>query len=250
MFTFRYKGDSKEYEVDFTRMSATTVGILGSIPVKTSGFYIKQQGVASDWDYTAYNTIYRIYPNGVEFSNDGSVYAGEDQTEFEAEQVAMANLTTPDMKALKLDKLRSNKVTQMNDAMTALIDAGVDVTLADGTVERFTLTANDQLSLVELQMLAESGALEEIPWHNSDHDEGCKYYSKEDFKLISATTIPFITYHVTYFRDLRRYINSLTDEISIDAVTYGMTIPMAYRSAVLNMLIANQRAKAKGGDEA
>ena len=48
----------------------------------------------------------------------------------------------------------------------------------------------------------------------------------------------FRTYHITYFRDLRIYINSLSDIDSINAIEYGSVIPDEYKSDVLKSIEA------------
>ena len=59
-------------------------------------------------------------------------------------------------------------------------------------------------------------------------------------RLIIETAMQAVTYHVTWFRDARIYINSLEDSTSVEIVTYGMTIPAAYRSEVLADIYASQ----------
>ena len=49
-----------------------------------------------------------------------------------------------------------------------------------------------------------------------------------------------VTFAVTYFRDLRIYINSMEDSTSVQNVTYGMIIPKEYRSEVLADIYASK----------
>ena len=74
----------------------------------------------------------------------------------------------------------------MNIAQQNAIAYGVDVKLTDETTEHFQLTQYDQQSLMGLQALVAAGQ-ENIPWHNSDEDEHCKFYSNADMqKIITA----------------------------------------------------------------
>ena len=125
----------------------------------------------------------------------------------------------------------------MNAAQQSVIQNGIDVTLTDGTVEHFTLTDHDQTSLMGLQTQVAQG-VENIPWHTSDTAEHCKYYSNADMLLIVTAAMQYVTFHVTYFRDLRIYINAMEDKESVEAVTYGIIIPEEYRSEVLKDLYA------------
>lgn len=136
-----------------------------------------------------------------------------------------------------MEELKESKVVEMNAAQQAVIQQGIDVTLTDGSVEHFTLTDHDQTSLMGLQTQVAQGA-EQIPWHTSDQTEHCKYYSNADMLLIVTAAMQCVTFHVTYFRDLRIYINSMEDKESVEAVAYGIIIPEEYRSEVLKDLYA------------
>lgn len=131
-----------------------------------------------------------------------------------------------------LEEVKQKKITEMNEAQQSVIQSGVEVTLSDGTIERFTLKDQDQMSLMGLQTLAQQG-VDRIPWHEANNAEHCKYYSAEDMGRITGAALSFISYHVTYFRDLRIYINSMADKEDVESVTYGVYIPAEYQSEVL-----------------
>lgn len=131
-----------------------------------------------------------------------------------------------------LEEIKAKKVTEMNDAQQATIQNGLDIALSSGTVEHFTLTDHDQTSLMGLQTLVAQG-VENIPWHTSDQTEHCKYYSNADMAIITSKALQFVTFHVTYFRDLRIYVRALEDKEAVSNVFYGMSIPEKYQSDVL-----------------
>ena len=137
-----------------------------------------------------------------------------------------------------LEEIQSQKVSEMNDAQQATIQNGMDIKLSDGHTEHFTLTDHDQTSLIGLQTLVAQG-VEIIPWHTSDQAEHCKYYSNADMAIITTKALQFVTYHVTYFRDLRIYIRALTDKEKVKAINYGMLIPVEYQSEVLKDYLKN-----------
>jgi hypothetical protein len=210
-----------------------TLKFHDAVTVDKSGFdlFLDEQGeldIGGD-SYHGYNTVYRnddttAEYNGYQLSNDGSVY--EKQTQ-------------PTPVEPTLDELKEQKIAEMNTAQQESIQNGVDVTLSDGTIEHFTLTDHDQTSLMGLQTKVAQGETQ-IPWHTSDVNEPCKYYSNTDMALITETAMQAVTFAVTYFRDLRIYINSLEDSTSVQNVTYGMTIPKEYRSEVLADIYASK----------
>ena len=160
-------------------------------------------------------------------SNDGSVYV---------EPVEPEPIPEPEP---TLDEVKEAKVAEMNKAQQDAIQNGVDVTLSDGSTEHFSLTERDQTSLVGLQAQVAIGA-ENIPWHTSDEDEHCKFYSNADMAKITSSALSYVTWHVTYFRDLRIYIRSLESKEEVEQVTYGTGIPEAYQSEPLKAMLAQK----------
>lgn len=140
------------------------------------------------------------------------------------------------------EEAQETKITEMNQIQQSLIATGTTVTLSDGTEEHFTLSDHDQTSILGLALQVASGA-EKIPWHTSNHEEACKYYSNADMSKIIASSTAYITYHVTFFRDLRRYIMSLDDVETINAVQYDLAmLPEEFISEVLADIIAQMNA--------
>lgn len=160
-------------------------------------------------------------------SDDGSVYV---------EPIEPGPTPEPE---ISLDEVKESKVSEMNDIQQKLIAKGVDVTLSDGSTEHFSLTERDQTSLVGLQAQVAIGA-ENIPWHTSDEDEHCKFYSNADMAKITSSALSYVTWHITYFRDLRIYIRSLESKEEVEQVTYGMTIPEVYQSEPLKAMLAQK----------
>ncbi len=217
MLEFKYKNDKTKYKVEFSRISAHVVQLLGEFPIDGKGFVLSREEKEDGWDYSGYTTVYRKVEGGVQFSDDGSVY------------VAPVQPPEPEPYVPTLEEVQEEKINEMNAAQQAIIQQGIDITLTDGTTEHFTLTDQDQTSLMGLQTKVVQGA-EQIPWHTSDQSEHCKYYTNADMALIVEQAMQFVTFHVTYFRDLRIYIRSLSDKEEIEAVSYGIIIPEEYRS--------------------
>lgn len=136
-----------------------------------------------------------------------------------------------------LNEVQEAKVMEMNSIQQQMIQQGLDIVLTDGTTEHFTLTDHDQTSLMGLQTKVAEGA-EQIPWHTSDQTEHCKYYSNADMAVITSKALEFVTFHVTYFRDIRIFIRALQEKEDVQNVTYGMYIPEEYQSDVLKDMYA------------
>lgn len=226
MLQLNYLNNEEVYPIDFRTVSPNVIEVKGDFPVQSGGFQISRVEVPDDvWDYSEYTTVYREIEGGVQFSNDGSVYVEPQPT------------PEPEPYVPTLEEVRERKVIEMNNAQQAIIAQGIDVTLTDGTTEHFTLTEHDQTSLMGLQTQVAQG-VEQIPWHTSDQSEHCKFYSNADMALITTAAMSCVTWHVTYFRDLRIYIRSLQTKEEVKSVVYGMDIPAEYQSEPLKAMIA------------
>lgn len=223
--------DSRETrKAEVERLSEHTIQIIMEGEANVSGFHLLTDEGILYGNYEEFTTLYKEIEGGFILSNDGSVYKEPEP------------LLEPEIKPYEptLEELQEAKVAEMNGAQQQAIRAGISVTLTDGTAEHFTLTDHDQTSLMGLQSQVLAGE-ESIPWHNSDETEHCKFYSNADMGLITSAAMAYVTWHVTYFRDLRIYIRSLQDKEGVENVTYGMDIPAAYQSEPLKaMLTARQ----------
>lgn len=128
--------------------------------------------------------------------------------------------------------IKDNKIKEMSEACTQIIYNGIDIHLSNGEVQHFTLDEQDQANLSGIGLELAAGA-EFITWHEDDQTKQCQFYSAQDATTIIQSLTVWKSYHITYFRDLRIYINSLTDIDEIKAIQYGFELPRVFKSAVL-----------------
>lgn len=227
MFNIKFLNDNEHiYQADVKQITTNIIELKG-VNQNTSGFHLLTDTGVIFGKYEDYTTLYRVIDDGFQLSNDESVY-------IEPEPAPEPEPYVPTLK-----EIQEMKVAQMNQVQQETIAYGVDVELKDGTTEHFSLTQYDQQSLMGLQSRVAAGD-ENIPWHNSNESEHCKFYSNADMNLIITAALAYVTYHVTYFRDLRIYIRSLQDKEAINTITYGVVIPREYQSEVLQTIVLSQ----------
>ena len=78
MLKLKYLDSNKTYDVSFFVVTDNIVEIIGDFPIQTTGFTLSRSECDDNWDYSNFTTIYRKIENGVQFSNDGSVYVAPD----------------------------------------------------------------------------------------------------------------------------------------------------------------------------
>lgn len=130
-------------------------------------------------------------------------------------------------------------IAAMSEACASTITCGVDVALSDGQTHHFSLTLEDQMNLMSLQALVNAGT-EAVPYHADGED--CQYYTAADFNLIAQAATMWKMYQESYFNSLRGYILSLETQDQLEAVWYGMEIPEAFRTDVLQQLMKEMQA--------
>lgn len=229
----------KVYDGDYFQIGNNQVRLIfhddiPSLKVLLSGFNLvnEHNGIVQT-NRDDYKYLYRTYeddPKKVELCNDNVPWVAPPEPEPQPE---------PEPYVPTLEEVKEAKVKEMFAISDQIIQSGIDVTLSDGTIEHFTLTEKEQAGLSILRQKVSEGE-KEIPWHTSDEDEHCKYYSNSDMNLITTAALNYATWHETYFRDLRIYIRSLDSKEAVDAVTYGMEIPVGYRSEPLKAMMAAQ----------
>ena len=235
MVNIKFLNEESAKQADVKSITSHIIEISG-VEQNTSGFHVLTDDGEISGKYEDYTTLYRELEGCFQLSNDESVYVEPEPPVVEPIEPYVPTL----------EEVQEAKVAEMNYAQQEAINYGVDVQLSNGSTEHFSLTQYDQQSLMGLQSLVAEGE-ENIPWHNSDESEHCKFYSNEDMKLIITNALAYVTYHVTYFRDLRIYIRSLDDKEVIQNIEYGDPIPAENQSEVLQAMLLQAQADINKG---
>jgi len=130
-----------------------------------------------------------------------------------------------------LEFVRSSKLREMSATCRTTIESGFDLILR-GETHHFSLTTQDQLNLMNLNLIAQTEEL--IPYH-ADGEE-CIFYTSEEINEIIAAAATFKNYQIAYHNALKAYINALDTIEAIAAIEYGTPIPDEYKSDVLRVL--------------
>lgn len=174
---------------------------------------------------TGYDTIYRDEGQTMYLSNDGSVYVAPKEAETLPEEPYEPTLT----------ELQIAKLATVNTACNAVISAGCDVTLADGTVEHYSLSETDQINLSAAVAAVQAGALA-YPYHADG--ELCRLYPTADILLIGTAATGHKLYHTTYCNHLRTWIKRVETVADLGEIGYGAELPDDLASNMAAILAA------------
>lgn len=184
---------------------------------------------------TGYDTVYRDEGQTVYLSNDGSVYEPPEEP---------GEVLPPEPYVPTLAELQAAKKQEISVACEKIICAGINVTLADGTVERYSLTIEDQLNLFGKQAQLAAGAAQ-LEYHADG--QPCRYYSAADMQAIIAAAMWHVSYHTTYCNALNMWIAGCETTDEVQVIFYGADVPAEYQSNVLQAYLA-EIATLAGGD--
>ena len=151
----------------------------------------------------------------------------------EAYQKEVAKLPDPVVEAKK------NKKVELSNICSSKINEGMDIELSTGKTEHFTYDINDQANISEMFMALIAGATE-YPYHATG--ESCIMFSAKDIVAVYSSLTMLKTGQITYQNQLKQYVNTLTTEEEINAVTYGQELTGTYLTEY-NSLVAQAKTQ-------
>ena len=196
-----------------------------------------------DWMLPVNPKSYMDYEKATVISINKKEYdilvAGEDApvknetAEIPAEEISKKVSETEE---ITVEFVREKKLKELSAMCNKAIEDGFSLVLSDGASHHFSMTSNDQLNLLEMEMsLAANG--DSVPYHADG--ELTQYYGEADAKDILAASKRWKQYNLAYYNSLKNWISHLTDLETIDGITYESDIPEEYCSAVLIDLTSN-----------
>lgn len=128
----------------------------------------------------------------------------------------------------KLMKIKEKKIEVMSQECNNQITAGVD-----WNGNHYSLTLDDQTNIGNLTLLASAGT--PVPYHADGDGANCKFFSAEEFVQFSTYCQQFKVYQLTYYNQLKGYINTLTSIDDILSINYGTPLTGTYAEALSTM---------------
>ena len=227
------------YEINSIRpISANVMQITftGAVPASWGDITLYTAGDEEATTLTGYNTVFRDEGKTIYLSNDGSVYTVPvmpDGPPIPSEPYVPT-----------LEELQAAKRREVSAACEQIIYQGVNVTLADGSVEHYSLTEHDQLNLFgKLSQISARAA--QLEYHADG--QPCRYYTAVDMQTIIQAAMWHVSYHTTYCNAINMWIAGVGTAEELQAIFYGADVPLEYQSDVLKAYLAEIAAQA-GGD--
>ena len=206
MLNMKYLNSEKIYSVNFKTIDSNIVELIGDFPIQTDGFILSRENMNDNWEYSEFITVYREIDGGCQFSNDGSVY-----TEV-----------IPYIPSL--EEVKESKIRELSNICNFKITNGVEINI-DGKNEHFSYKEEDQVNIKEIFDLC---VQTNVPLYYHSDGESCKMYTVEQIIDLYATATTNKMHHITYFNQLKDYINSLQSIEAVQNVKYGQELDGDY----------------------
>lgn len=241
MEKIRIGNEKKTYEIIGIRQTDThilRIEFAGEKPTSWGDIAIITAGGVEAATLSGWETVYRDEGQTVYLSNDGSTYvAPENPGELPQDPYE------PSQEELLAAAQTAKRAEISADCQQAIYN-GVSVTLADGSVEHFSLTEHDQINLFGKQAQLAAG-VERLEYHADG--QPCRYYSTADMQAIITAAMFRVSYHTTYCNAINMWIAGCETAEDVEEIYYGADVPVEYQSEVLQAYLA-QIAGLTGGD--
>ena len=199
------KQPKKRYLVKLINQSQYVMRLIfeGEIPnddVVMSGFFISNDFNFSNMSgdtYYNYNTIYRKLIGEIDLSNNGETYIEP---------------------VITIDEIRNNKIKELSIICNKKILDGVDVELTNGEEKHFSYNIEDQSNIKELFDIA---LQTKVPQYYHADGESCIEYSVDDIINIYIEESLNKIKNITYYNQMKLYIETLDDEEKIKKICWG-----------------------------
>lgn len=116
-----------------------------------------------------------------------------------------------------IDDIKKQKINELSNTCNANITNGVSVQIGDNS-EHFSYKDEDQVNIKELFDLA---IQTQVPLYYHADGLSCKLYTVEQIVDIYTSNAINKMHHITYFNQLKLYVESLSEIDDIKAVNYG-----------------------------
>lgn len=138
-----------------------------------------------------------------------------------------------------LPSIKQSKIAELSAVCNQAINQGMEIQLTPEVKEYFTYSIDDQANISEMFNALILGA-ESYPYHASGAE--CRMYTPSEIVTMYSSLSGLKTHHLTYYNQLRAYVESLSDAEAIQAVTYGQELTGDYLTKY-NQLVAQAQVE-------
>lgn len=231
MLELKYINLETSYEVDFSRISDNIIEIQGNFPAKSYGFTLSRPNQNDDWDYSDFTTVYRTLDNGIQFSNDGSVYI-EPEPSPELPDISLPPYEpTPEEIEARFQQNKNIKITLSKKLLAEYLENNPIHSFAHNNVEGIYSVTNDKQTLMMSQYMTYQieksiNPNAKLTWNETG--KSCEEWTEKEFLQLILEIKSYVYPLVSYQQHIEENITYCStqkdlDEILIDYSLVALT---------------------------
>ncbi len=231
MLELKYINLKTSYEVDFSRISDNIIEIQGNFPAKSYGFTLSRPNQNDDWDYSDFTTVYRTLDNGIQFSNDGSVYI-EPEPSPELPDISLPPYEpTPEEIEARFQQNKNIKITLSKKLLAEYLENNPIHSFAHNNVDGIYSVTNDKQTLMMSQYMTYQiekaiNPNAKLTWNETG--KSCEEWTEEEFLQLILEIKSYVYPLVSYQQHIEENITYCStqkdlDEILIDYSLIALT---------------------------
>lgn len=226
MLELKYLSSTTSYEVDFFCVSENIIEIHGNFPVENLGFTLSRPNQNDNWDYSNFTTLYRTLENGVQFSNDGSIYVESEPTP-ELPSPFEPYEPTPEEREATFQLNKKNKIALSKTMLAEYLENNPLHSTAHGDVEGIYSVTNEKQTLmmsqyVTYQIEKSVNPNAKLKWNETG--KSCIEWKEEEFLQLVLEIKTYVYPLVSYQQQLEEQIMNCTtqEELNEIAINYNL----------------------------
>jgi hypothetical protein len=123
-----------------------------------------------------------------------------------------------------IESIKHSKIAELSNACQLIIFGGIDVETTMG-IEHFSLQITDQIEITSQYNKIVMGATEAL-YHADGNGGNCRLFNATEMTAIATKATEHVTYHKTYFNELKAWVNRCVTVEEIQEITYGLPLPI------------------------
>lgn len=228
MLELKYLNSTTSYEVDFFRISENVIEIRGNFPVENPGFILFRSDQKTDtWNYSDFTTVYRILEDGVQFSNDESVYT-EPEPIPEIPNIPYEPYEpTPEELETIFQKNKINKIALSKIMLSEYLENNPLHSSAHGGVEGIYSVTSEKQSLMMSQYMTYQIAKSidpdaKLTWNETG--KSCTEWTEEEFLQLILEIKAYVYPLVSHQQQLEEQIMNCTNQEELNEIVINYNL--------------------------
>lgn len=232
MLQLTYLKCKTSYEIDFFRVSENIIELQGDFPIKSSGFTLSRPNQNDVWDYSDFKTIYRTLENGVQFSNDESVYIETEPTPELPNIPFEPYKPTPEELEAQFQQSKTNKIELSKSMLTKFLENNPIHSTAHNSIEGVYSVTNEKQTLMMSQYMTYQiektiNPDAKLTWNETG--KSCEEWAETEFLQLILEIKSYVYPLVSYQQKLEENILQCTTQEELDQIVINYSSITATR---------------------